>query len=125
MHKALRDYLPEKVRVFAIRDDGRIVDFSILKNYKFQAVCVHKKYWPEGDMFEENGGKACKSCITRHTKERIMEFRHNAGAHRKTGSYRKIKRHQIDLIRVWRNLPPLRNGDATERGSRKVMTARG
>jgi len=125
MHKALINYLPEKVRVFAFRDDGRIIDFSIVKNYALQAVCVHKKYWPEGDMFEEHGGKACKECISRETKERIMEFRHNAGAHRKTGSYRKIKRHSIVLIRAWRYPAPLRNGDATERGSRKVMTARG
>lgn len=27
-------------------------------------VCnKHKKIWREGDLYEENGGKACKECI--------------------------------------------------------------
>lgn len=26
-------------------------------------VCVHGKEWPEGDRFEENGGKACRECV--------------------------------------------------------------
>lgn len=25
--------------------------------------CVHGKEWPEGDLFEESGGKACGECV--------------------------------------------------------------
>jgi hypothetical protein len=26
-------------------------------------VCKHGKEWPEGDRFEDAGGKACRECV--------------------------------------------------------------
>lgn len=38
----------------------------IVPGFKASEICIaHGKQWPEGDNFEETGGKACKECVSR------------------------------------------------------------
>lgn len=43
---------------------GAIVDYvGAWDGDRAACVCVHGKSWPEGDLYEANGGRACAECV--------------------------------------------------------------